>query len=84
MTLCHIKSWMTKIYESPDGGETIFERDTETGQRICIEKKKYPDWYLDDHDFSEIQHLANRGNKTLQKSLKELKLLYNLSRENDE
>ena len=75
---------MVKIYESPDGGETIFERDTETGIRVCIEKKKYPDWYLDDHDFSEIQHLANRGNKASQKSLKELKLLYNLSKNRDE
>ena len=84
MTSCHIQSWMTKIYESPDNGETIFERDTETGVRICIEKKKYPDWYLDDHDFSEIQHLANRGNKALQKMLKELKLIYKLSKDSDE
>ena len=72
---------MVKIYESPDGGETVFERDTVTGKRIMIEKKKYPDWYLDDHDFSEIQHLANRGNKALQKSLNELKLLYKLSKD---
>jgi len=28
--------------------------------------------------------LANRGNKSLQNSLKELKLLYNLSKRNDE
>jgi len=75
---------MVKIYESPDGGETIFERDTVTGERVCIEKKKYPDWYLDDHDFSEIQHLANKGNKALQNSLKDLKLLYNISRGKDE
>ena len=75
---------MVKIYESPDIGDTLFERDTETGERICIEKKKYPDWYLDDHDFSEIQHLANRGNKALQKSLKDLKLLYKISRGNDD
>ena len=75
---------MAKIYESPDGGETVFERDTKTGERILIEKKEYPDWYLDDNDFSEIQHLANRGNKALQKMLKELKLLYNLSRGNDD
>ena len=75
---------MTKIYESPDNGETIFERDTKTGTRICIEKKKYPDWYLDDHDFSDFQHLANRGNKSLQNSLKELKLLYNLLKGNND
>jgi alkylhydroperoxidase/carboxymuconolactone decarboxylase family protein YurZ len=75
---------MAKIYESPDGGETVFERDTKTGERTLIVKKEYPDWYIDDHDFSEIQHLANRGNKGLQNSLKELKLLYNLSRGNDD
>lgn len=75
---------MVKIYESPDGGETIFERDTETGIRVCIEKKQHPDWYLDDHEFSEIQHLANRGNKALQKSLKELKLLYKLVESSDD
>jgi hypothetical protein len=75
---------MVKIYESPDGGETIFERDTQTGERILIEKKEHPDWYMDDHDFSEIQHYANRGNKSLQKSLKELKLLYNLIKGSDD
>lgn len=74
---------MVKIYESPDGGETVFERDTVTGKRIMIEKKQYPDWYLDDHDFSEIQHLANRGNKALQKSLNDLKLLYKLSKDTE-
>jgi hypothetical protein len=74
---------MVKIYESPDGGETVFERDTETGERTFVDKRKPPEWYLDDHDFSEIQHLANRGNKALQKSLKDLKLLYKLSRGNE-
>lgn len=74
---------MVKIYESPDGGETVFERDTVTGKRTMIEKKQYPDWYLDDHDFSEIQHLANKGNKALQKSLNELKLLYKLSKDTE-
>jgi len=72
---------MVKIYESPDGGETVFERDTVTGKRIVIEKLERPAWYIDDHDFSEIQHLANRGNKTLQNSLKELKMLYMLSKD---
>jgi|TARA_B100001094_G_scaffold45669_2_gene40647 hypothetical protein len=72
---------MTKIYESPDGGETVFERDTDTNERIIVEKKMYPDWYLDDHQFSEIQHKAVRGNKVLQKTLKELKLLYMLTKD---
>lgn len=76
---------MVKIYESPDGGETVFERDTDTGERTIVQKKVYPDWYVDDHQFSEIQHKAVRGNKVLQKTLKELKLLYMLTKdpEND-
>lgn len=75
---------MVKIYESPDGGETVYERDTVTGERICIEKRsdKLPDWWLDDSDFYEIMELAQDGNKTLQLQLKKLKLLYNLSKEN--
>lgn len=74
---------MVKIYESPDGGETVYERDTVTGERICIERRsdKLPDWWLDDGDFYEIMELAQDGNKTLQLQLKKLKLLYNLSKE---
>ena len=75
---------MVKIYESPDGGETIFERDTETGKRIMVEKPSRPEWYFDNHDLFEMQDLADRGNKTLQKSLKELKLIYNLVKGSDD
>ena len=75
---------MVKIYESPDGGETIFERDTKTGKRIMIEKPSRSEWHFDNHDLFEMQDLADRGNKALQKSLKELKLLYNLSKNRDE
>ena len=70
-----------KVYESPDAGETVFERDTETGERSIVQKKSYPEWYIDDHQFSEIQHKAVRGNKALQKSLKDLKILYMLSKD---
>ena len=62
----------------------IKESQRPTMKSKINEKKKYPDWYLDDHDFSEIQHLANRGNKALQKMLKELKLIYKLSKDSDE
>jgi len=75
---------MAKIYESPDGGETVFERDTCTGKRILIEEPKYPDYYILDHQWHEITELAENGNKALQNSLKELKLLYMISRGNDE
>jgi len=72
-----------KIYESPDGGKTVFERDTKTGDRICIEKPDYPDWHLDELEISEIVDYANEGNKSLQIQLKKLKLMYNLIKESN-
>ena len=75
---------MVKIYESPDGGKTVFERDTETGDRVCIEKEQHPDWHIEWHDFDLIQIMAEEGNKTLQNLLKEVKLVYNLSLEEEE
>ena len=77
------KEKMAKTYESPDGGETVFERDTVTGERICIEKPIRPDWHIEWHDFELIQSMAEEGNKTLQNLLKEVKLVYNLSIEED-
>jgi len=75
---------MAKIYESPDGGKTVYERDTITGERICIEKPVHPDWHIEWHDFELIKEMANDGNKTLQNLLKEVKLVYNLSIEEEE
>ena len=75
---------MVKIYESPDGGETVYERDTVTGERICIDKPVYPDWHIESHDFELIQSMAEEGNKTLQNLLKEVKLVYNLSIDNED
>ena len=72
---------MVKIYESPDGGNTIFERDTCTGTRVLIEEPKYPEWYLSELELSEIVDYANEGNKSLQIQLKKLKLMYNLIKE---
>ena len=72
---------MPKIYESPDGGETIYERDTQTGERIKIHSPKRPEWFLEDHEFYEINQLAKDGNKALQNLLKEVKLVYSLIRE---
>ena len=75
---------MVKIYESPDGGETVFERDSETGERTIIIKKEYPDYWILDHEWKQITEIAVRGNKPLQNLLKELKLLYNLVRQIDD
>jgi len=75
---------MVKIYESPDGGKTVYERDTETDERVCIEKPIRPDWHIEWHDFELIQSMAEEGNKTLQNLLKEVKLVYNLSIEEED
>lgn len=72
---------MTKIYESLDGGKTVYERDTVSGIRTCIEKETHTDWHLDELEISEIVDYANEGNKSLQIQLKKLKLLYNLIRD---
>lgn len=72
---------MVKIYESPDGGKTVYERDTKTGKRICIEKPKYPDYHLEDWEFREILELAKEGNKALRNSLKDVKLIYKIVKE---
>jgi len=74
---------MVKIYESPDGGKTVYERDTKTGDRICIEKEILPEWHLTELEISEIVDYANEGNKSLQIQLKKLKLMYNLIKESN-
>jgi len=74
---------MNKIYESPDGGATVYERDTKTGERICIEKPEYPDWWILDHEWHEITELAQDGNKSIRKILSRLKLLYNISKDSE-
>jgi len=75
---------MPKIYESPDGGKTVYERDTKTGKRICIEKPKYPAWWLNEHELSEIMEMAQDGNQPIQKILEKLKLIYTMNKEHEE
>lgn len=70
-----------KIYESPDGGLTVYERDTKTGERICIERENKPDWHLEDHEFHDCMIYATEGNKTLQKLMSKMKMTYNLLKE---
>ena len=70
------------IYESPDGGATVYGRPINgKGERVLIEKQILPDWYLNEVEISEIVDYANDGNKSLQIQLKKLKLLYDLIKE---
>jgi hypothetical protein len=71
------------IYESPDGGATVYARPIDgKGERVLIEEPKYPDWYLTELEINEVVDYANEGNKSLQIQLKKLKLMYNLIKEN--
>ena len=70
------------IYESPDGGATVYGRPINgKGERVLIEKQILPDWYLNEVEISEIVDYANDGNKSLQIQLKKLKLMYDLIKE---
>ena len=43
------------IYESPDGGATVYARPINgKGERILIEEPIFPDWYLNEVEISEI------------------------------
>ena len=70
------------IYESPDGGATVYARPINgKGERVLIEEPKYPEWHLCGLEISEVVDYANEGNKSLQIQLKKLKLIYNLIKE---
>ena len=63
------------IYESPDGGATVYARPINgKGERILIEEPNYPEWHLTEVEISEVVDYANEGNKSLQIQLKKLKL----------
>jgi|TARA_B100000927_G_scaffold285991_1_gene276832 hypothetical protein len=71
------------IYESPDGGATVYARPIDgKGERVLIEQPNFPDWYLNEVEISEIVDYANEGNKSLQIQLKKLKLMYDLIKDN--
>ena len=71
------------IYESPDGGETVYARPINgKGERILIEEPNYPEWHLTEVEISEVVDYANEGNKSLQIQLKKLKLIYDLIKDN--
>ena len=42
---------MVKIYESPDGGKTVYERDTDSGERICIKNLYFQNGTLQNMSF---------------------------------
>ncbi len=68
---------MTKIYESPDGGKTVFERETGSLKRNLIRSEGLDD--LNDHLLWVEIRKAAKTNPALQKAVARVKMLYRLS-----
>jgi hypothetical protein len=72
---------MTKIYESPDGGNTVYARDFGKTARTIIEEgkltKSLRDLVREDQLWHQIR-LAAETNVTLHKALERAKMLYRL------
>jgi len=67
------------IYESPDGGETVYARKSGSKERELIkEASKYKRlFYLD--EFYEMEEFS-KNNLAIRDKLEELKVLYELSK----
>jgi HD superfamily phosphodiesterase len=71
---------MTKIYESPDKGRTVYERESGSTQRTIIKSEGIDD--LREHQLWHEIRLAAKTNPTLQKACDRVKMLYRLSIDN--
>jgi hypothetical protein len=74
---------MAKIYESPDGGRTIYQRDIGSLTRDLIkEDRSLHDQILESQLWGEIRRAAET-NPTIQEALDRAKIAYYLSKDND-
>ena len=73
-----------KVYESPDGGQTIYERDVGSSERILIkENTSLISQIREDQLWGNIRREA-KTNKTLADILEQAKMVYALiKKEND-
>lgn len=68
---------MTKIYESPDGGKTVYERQIGSLERTPIRSEGIDD--LNDHNLWIEIRKASKTNPVLKKACDKVKMLYRLS-----
>lgn len=68
---------MTKIYESPDGGKTVFARAMNSKKRTIIKSEGVDD--LADFTLWNEIRIAAKTNPSLQKVVSQVKLIYRLS-----
>lgn len=76
---------MGPVFESPDGGHTIYARDPGSTERYLYsqsnEKKALIEQLRESKLWGEI-HRAAKTNPTLQKALDQCIIIYNLSKDN--
>lgn len=68
---------MTKIYESPDKGHTVYERDFGSNKKTLIKSEGDKD--LEDYQLWNEIRLAAKTNPALQKAVSRVKMIYRLS-----
>lgn len=74
------------IYESPDGGKTVYAREEGSTKRKLVGKmfeQNISDYIKDSHTWWEIKEAA-KTNPALQNAINNVILIYQLSKENDE
>lgn len=78
---------MTKVFESPDGGHTVYQRDHGKSERQLIweslEKKDLVKELEEDKLWGDIRRAA-KNNYTLQKELERVIILYRLIKDKNE
>ena len=70
---------MTKIYESPDRGNTVYEREFGDTDRKLV-KRSLHDQLREDQMWGEIRRMA-RTNPIMQEELERVIILYQLLKE---
>jgi len=68
---------MTKIFESPDGGKTVYQREFNKVERTQIKSEGIED--LREHQLWHEIRQAAKTNPTLKKACDNVKMLYRLS-----
>lgn len=74
---------MTKIFESPDGGHTVYERDQLSNERKLV---RIDEVALDKYNNIEWNKIwwARNSNPTLKKAVEQVIILYRLGKDNEQ
>ena len=80
----NLKPGATYIYESPDGGDTVYARESGSTERTMIGQniraKRLMEEVRENQLWGEIRRMAET-NPTLQDALERAKIIYHLSKE---